>query len=114
MADLPISAAILNLEIPQYSGYSFDFTYKIDNALVDLTNFTGLAQIRDQEDRLQTSFAIALGGALGTVSLSLTAAQTSKLKVGKWDLLLTSGGGQPNRLIQGEISINLGASRSGI
>lgn len=113
MTSLIIPTATLDLVIPQYAGYSFDFTYKIDGVAVNLTGYTGLAQIRDQEDRLQAAFAIVLGGALGTVSLTLTAAQTGRMKDGAWDLLLTPSGGQPFRLLQGKIEVSPGVSRSG-
>lgn len=111
---LDVPAAIINLTIPQFAGYSFDFTYKINGTAVNLGGYSALAQIRDQEDRLQTSFAVTLGGALGTVNLVLTSAQTARLKPGKWDILLTPTGGEPIRLVQGDILISSGISRSGM
>lgn len=109
-------AAVKDLEVSQYSKYSFDFTYKIDGVAVNLTGYNALAQIRDAADRLITEFTVTLGGALGTVSMSLTAAQTSRLKPEedyRYDLVLIPTGSDPDLLLKGNLLVNKGVSRSG-
>lgn len=107
-------AGVLDLPIEQYSKFNRVFTYSIDGVLVDLTGYTFIAQIRDLEDRLQVSFTCTGGGALGTIEIELTSAQTARLKTGRWDLVLIPSGGEPSRLLMGAITISPGVSRNGI
>lgn len=104
-------AGYLPLTIDQNAKFDRTYTYKIDSVLVDLTGYTGKAQIRDTNGALLVSFTITLGGSLGTIRLQLALAQCLALKSGVWDLLLTPSGGEPSRLLEGPIAISEGVTR---
>ena len=55
---------------------------------------------------------IALGGSAGTITLTMSATQTAALEPAnaRYDLLLTSGGGQVTALLAGLIPIRAGVS----
>lgn len=76
----------------------FEYLYKDDNEPVDLTGFTALFQIRQKPNTaliVETEPTIDL--ATGTVSLVLTAAQTSLLTLSEYvyGLELIDGDGEP-------------------
>lgn len=106
-------AGTYDLNIEKYVPYEKVFTYTIDNVLVNLTGYTALAQIRDVNDVLQCEITVALGGALGTITLSLTKEQASILKAGNWDLILIPPAGVSRRLLKGSVLVENGVTRSG-
>lgn len=67
--------------------------YSSANAIVELTTENG---------------RIALGGAAGTVTLTISAADTAALSAttGVYDLELISGGGAVTRLVQGKFTVS--------
>lgn len=88
---------------------------------VDLTGYSaaakGRARIADASPVWSLSSApgggITLGGALGTITLAMSAAVTAALAPGSgvWDLELTSPGGEVIRLMKGTYEITEEATR---
>lgn len=83
--------------------------------VVDLTGYTARMQIRDSANgatvltELTTvNGKITLGGAAGTVTLALTAAQTAALTWvwGRYDLEMVSAGGLVDRLLEGRVTVS--------
>lgn len=76
---------------------------------IDLTGYTGAGQIRKHYTSSNaTPFSISLGGATGTISLSLTAVQTANLVAGRYvfDVELTStGSGAVSRILEGIVTV---------
>ena len=109
-----MAAGTLDLNVEQGATYSQTLTWKINNALVNLTNYTARMQVR--EDVTSTSTIISLtqaagltlGGAAGTIVIALTATQTAALVSGNYvyDLELASSGGVVTRLVQGDFNIS--------
>ena len=115
-------AGTYNLTIEQGATLSRVLTWTDSNdALVDLTGYTARAQARDGYDSdtkvvdLTTeNGGITLGGALGTITLAMTATATAALSPmtdGRWDLELISAGGTVTRLVQGRCIISLEVTR---
>jgi len=114
-------AGVYNLTIEQGTTLSRTLTWTDSNdALVDLTNYTARAKVRDGYDGTAVvdltteNGGITLGGALGTVVLSMSAADTAALSVlkdGRWDLELVSAGGTVTRLVQGKCTISREVTR---
>ena len=75
-----------NLVIDQ--GSTFSVTISVldaDGNTVDLTNYTGAAQMRKHyTSNTATAFTVTLGGANGTVSLAMNAATTSNVTSGRY------------------------------
>jgi hypothetical protein len=75
-----------NLVIDQ--GSTFSVTISVldaDGAVVDLTNYTGAAQMRKHyTSNTSTAFAVTLGGANGTVALAMNAATTTNVTSGRY------------------------------
>ncbi len=106
-------AGTYDLNIEKYVPFERVFTYTIDGVLVNLTGYSALAQIRDLNDSLQTELTVVLGGALGTITISLTKEQATALKDGNWDLVLSPPTGIARKLLKGEVTVESGVSRSG-
>lgn len=106
-----------NIEIQQGATLSIVATWK-DNAgtPINLTGYTARMAVR--ENYASTSAiltlttensGIALGGALGTVTISASATATAALTApwsGVYDLELVSGGGVVTRLLEGLVFIS--------
>lgn len=110
-----MAAGTLDFMIEQGATFNLTLIWEIDDVPVNLTNWTARLQARvDVEDTeavltLTTeNGGITLGGALGTISLDRTAAQTALLPMGSYvfDLELVSGVGVVTRLVQGELDIS--------
>jgi len=114
-----MAAGALDFTIEQGATFNLLMTWKIDDVAVNLTGYTARLQARvDVEDTetvlsLTTGSGITLGGALGTISLDRTAAQTAVLPTGEfvYDLELQSGGGVVTRLVQGQLTISAEVTR---
>lgn len=90
------------------------------NALVNLTGFTARMHMRVSQDEATPFLTlttengrIALGGALGTITLSITATDTSTIaeNAGVYDLELVSSGGVVTRLLEGEVLLSKEVTR---
>lgn len=111
-----------NYDITIYQGANFNeiFTWRDENnALVNLTGFSARMMARATADAPNTFISLAsgngitLGGAAGTISLSMSAAQTAVLNpmVGVYDLEIVDGAGQVSRLLQGSIFVSAEVTR---
>jgi len=103
-------AGVHRISVERGTTFSRVLTWKIDDVLVDLTGYTAKMEVRKGEDAdvivtLTTAdSSIVLGGALGTITLSMSDTVTSALPrdlTAEYALELTSGGGEVTRLIDG-------------
>ena len=107
-----IEPATYNIEAYQGATYTLNMTYKVDNAVVDLTNYTSAMQVRETPKStsvildLQTGAEIVLGGALGTIAVTVPAVDMAAVVAGnyQYDLELSSGG-EVTRLIRGKFTV---------
>jgi hypothetical protein len=81
-------------------------------ALVNLTGYTAKLQLRDTAtntvvDEFTESTGLALGGALGTITWTITETETALLPVGSsaYDLRLTSGTSVVTYLLAGHLNV---------
>jgi len=99
-----------------HQGATFNkrITWKSDGALVNLTNWTARMQIRATTEaataliELTTANGrIALGGAAGTITLTISATDTAALTAGRgvYDLELVSPAGLVTNLMGGVVTI---------
>lgn len=108
-------AASFTLVLEQGAQKDLVFALKdSNNNPIDLTSWTAKLQIRETFDSTNplltlTSPAsgLVINAGAGTITLSITAAQTTALTVERavWDLLGTDAGGAPRRLLQGVVNI---------
>jgi hypothetical protein len=111
-----MSASIYNINIEQGATFTRTITWKDSaNVAINLTGYTARMQIRERVESstalvsLTHSSGITLGGAAGTVVITITATQTDALpnmKKGVYDLELVSAGGIVTRLLQGEVVVS--------
>ena len=98
-----------NITCPQGTTFMRTFTAKINRALVNLTGYQTRMHVRPTYDGpLVIEATTALANArTGTVSVMITAAQTSALKAGTYvyDLELEAPNGEVIRLIEGRFVI---------
>lgn len=103
-----------DIVMPKGSTFNLQMTFKIDNTPVNLTGYTARMQARTGVnvsttilDMTTENGQITLGGALGTISLDLTAAETAAITKNSlvYDLELVSGGGVVTRLLEGSIAV---------
>lgn len=103
----------LDLELWQGATWSYVLTWKIAGVPVNLSGYTARLQARAAvEDTttalsISTTAGIALGGSLGTVTLSRSATETAALEPGRYyyDLEVVSSGGVVTRLVEGTLTI---------
>lgn len=105
--------ATYDLTIYNGATFSQQFIWRDSaGALVNLTGFSARMQIR--ANKAATTFiheltnlngGIALGGAAGTINLTIPATTTAGFtaKKGVYDLELVSGGGVVTRLVEGAV-----------
>lgn len=81
-------------------------------ALVNLTGYSAKIQIRDTVantviDEFAVGTGLTLGGALGTITWEMTAAETLALPIGNlaYDLRMTSGTGVVTYLLAGYVNV---------
>ena len=104
----------LDLDLYQGATFSYVLTWEVGGDPVNLTSYTARLQARATPDATSTALSlttgsgIALGGALGTITLTRSAAQTAALTPGRYlyDLELESAGGVVTRLVEGELTIH--------
>ena len=103
-------AAVSNLAIDQGTTYSVTITVTDDTGSArNLTNYTPRAQMRrSYYTSANTAFAAnVLNPSEGTITLDLTATQTSALKAGRYvyDLELVSNTLTVERIVEGIVTI---------
>lgn len=89
-------------------------------ALVNLTGYTAAMKIRPTVESSTVSLSLTqasgltLGGAAGTVLITISAAQSTALDSGNfvYDLKVTSAGGVATRLVEGTVTVNADVSRT--
>ncbi len=103
-----------DMVMPKGSTFTRQMTYKIGNTPVNLTGYTARMQARPAVnsstvvlDLTTGNGKITLGGSQGTITLSLTAAETAAIAQNSlvYDLELVSGGGEVYRIIEGSIAV---------
>lgn len=104
-----------NIVIDQGATYStsIDVTDE-DGAVVNLTGFTGAAQMRKHyTSTSQTAFTVSISAPTGVVSLSLSANVTNNIAPGRYvyDCELTDAAGTVSRLIEGIVTVTPGVTR---
>jgi hypothetical protein len=105
-----------NLIIDQGANFTTTITVTDNDGLpVDLTDYTGAAQMRKHyTSSTSTAFTVALGGATGTVSLSMTANASANLTAGRYvyDVELTNNGsGIVSRIVEGIVTVTPNVTR---
>jgi len=105
--------------IDQGGTWSLSLTYKINNALVNLTGFTASMMVRTNYTdttpllSLTTSNGgIALGGAAGTIVITASATQTAAIPAGQavYDIELYTGS-EVRKLLRGSVTVNAEVTR---
>lgn len=109
-----ISPATYSLRIPQRATLEELITLKAGGSPVNLTGFTVLAQIWEDERRqakLADLTVTYVNRAAGQIKLSLTRAQTRLItRPGFWDLLVIESGGAADYWLEGPAVLDLGLS----
>jgi Na+/serine symporter len=113
-----VNPGIYDLVCPQGATFQKTFTWSVDGTAVNLTGYSAALQVRSAYDSdvalvsLVSGSGIVLGGAAGTIDVTISAAVTSGLPVGSltYDLELTSGS-VVTRLLQGAFNVSGGVTR---
>ncbi len=115
-----MAATTYDILIEQGATFSQVITYKEAGVAVNLTGYTARMQVRATLESASTlvelttaNSRIALGGAAGTISLTISATDTAALTSGRgvYDLELVSGSGIVTRLLQGVATISRNVTR---
>jgi hypothetical protein len=115
-----MAATTYDLTIEQGATFSQLITYKDNGVPVSLTGYTARMQVRATLESASTlvelttaNGRIALGGAAGTITLTISATDTAALTSGRgvYDLELVSGSGIVTRLLQGVATISRNVTR---
>lgn len=116
-----MSAGRYNINAEQGATFQQQLVYRdSSNALVNLTGFTARMQVRATIDDTAVTLSlttengrIALGGALGTVTLTVSATDMAAVVAGQYvyDLELVSSGGIVTRLMQGAFIVDAEVTR---
>jgi tRNA threonylcarbamoyladenosine modification (KEOPS) complex Pcc1 subunit len=102
----------LDFLMPKGSTFSRTLTWKISGSPVNLTDYTARMMARTSHisgtvvlDMTTSNGKITLGGTAGTITLSLSAADTAAITASSlsYDLELVSVGGVVTRLVEGQI-----------
>lgn len=117
-----MSAGFYHFVIEQGATFGKTLTLKdSSDALINLTGYTAaemdLRYNKDDTSEILTltnsNSRITLGGAAGTIVLSISASDTANLSVGDgvYDLKITSGSGDVFRILEGTFSVRGSVSR---
>jgi hypothetical protein len=117
-----MSAGIYNLTVEQGATLSKVITWTDENgAAVNLTNYLARAQGRRTQGASTALFdidngtkgGIVLGGAAGTITLTITDEVTAVIPAcrGVWDLELESPSGVVTRLLEGKLTVTAEVTR---
>lgn len=108
-------AGVYNIVCDQGATLTRTLTWKTDaGALVNLSGYTGRMQVRADVESTSTVLSlttsnggITLGGALGTVLITVSATESATLTAGEYvyDLELVNAGGEVTRLVQGTFTV---------
>jgi len=98
-----------NLTIYRDRDFSQTFYLKNLGVAMDLTGYTGKAEIRENKDdaNLIVAFQVTIDPLIGSIVISLTDTQTILLPVGDmaWDLVLTDPHGARQNYLEGQVKI---------
>jgi len=104
-----------NLLIDQGATYSTSIDILDENGVaIDLTNYTGAAQMRKHYTSSNSiAFSVGLGGADGTLTLSMSANVTANITSGRYvyDVELTSNTGVVSRVLEGIVTVTPNVTR---
>ena len=107
-----MSAGTYNLVIDQGSDFALDLVIKQSGSALNLTNYTGRAQLRTSVTASSASATFTVtktNAAGGALKMELSASTSSGLAAGQYvyDLeIFTSGDAIVKRILQGEVTIN--------
>lgn len=113
-----MSAGIYNIKVEQGATYSQTFTWKINKNVVNLTGYSARMKVRDPKRQPSINQIVSLtsasgggmtlGGAAGTIQVSIAAATTASLPTGKhnYDIELIAADGTVTRLIKGLFTVS--------
>lgn len=105
---------------PQGATFAETFTYKVGGTPVNLTSYTARMQVRKTPssdtkiiDLTTENGGITLGGAAGTIAVSISATAMAAVSAGKYryDLEIVSAGGVVTRLIEGVFLVTAEVTR---
>ena len=105
----------LDFLMPKGSTFSRTLTWKISGSPVNLTDYTARMQARASVtsatvvlDLTTANSKIVLGGTAGTITITVSAADTAAITQQSlaYDLELVSAGGVVTRLIEGQIVLS--------
>jgi hypothetical protein len=85
-----------------------------DGDPIDISGYTGAAQLRKSyTSSTFYSFGVTLGGANGTITLSLSANTSANIAGGRYlyDVELTDQGGTVSRVFEGIVTVNPNITR---
>jgi len=112
-------AMISNLTIDQGASFKAEIDVKdADGDALDLTGFEGAGQMRKTySSSTKTDFQVEfkIPRSSGTLTISLTAAQTNALKAGRYvyDVEITkTSDAEVTRVVEGQIDVTPGVTRS--
>lgn len=103
-----------------YTGTDFDQTFVLEdtqsNSVMDLTGYSGCAQMKRYESSLKTAdFTVTFSNdrTTGRVTISMNSTTTNGLKAGKYfyDLLLNSPTGTTTRAVEGTVLVKKSITR---
>jgi hypothetical protein len=101
--------AVYDLTIYRDRDFSQTFYLKTLGDPMDLTNYTGKAEIRENKDvaDLIVAFQVTIDPLIGSIVLTLTDTQTILLPDGitAWDLVLTDPHGARQNYIEGQVKV---------
>lgn len=98
-----------NLQIDQGADFSTEIDVLDDDGeVVDLTGYTGAAQMRKHyTSTTSVAFGVAINASGGTVTLTMNAATSANVVYGRYvyDCELTSSGNTVSRLVEGIVTV---------
>ena len=108
-----------NITANQGETFNFSFTISTNSTPWDLTGYTARMQVRttveatDKLLDLTTTSGITLGGAAGTVAITVSATSMSALISGRhvYDIEVVSGGGTVTRILEGKFVVKAEVTR---
>lgn len=108
-----------NFTTGQGETFTRTVTWKINTTAVDITGYTARMQVRKThrsstaDVSLTHASGLTLGGAAGTIDITITAATTAALTAGQYvyDLELVSASGVVTRVLEGTFTLTAEVTR---